>query len=126
MLVSQVVGAAHAKHALMHDAAEAYLGDVTKPLKALLPQYNAIESRIEHALWQAFSLPDRLHHSIKRADLVLLATEQRDLMPPHDDVWPVLEGIQPLEHRIEPWTPQRSMEAFMVRATELDIVGGIS
>jgi len=48
--VSNIVPPRYALAGLMHDAAEAYLGDVSAPLKALLPEYKRIEHEVEMAL----------------------------------------------------------------------------
>lgn len=47
VMVASLVPADQALAALMHDAAEAYLGDVSSPLKALLPDYKLIETNVE-------------------------------------------------------------------------------
>jgi hypothetical protein len=66
---------------LLHDAAEAFVGDVAAPLKMLLPEYKMIEQRVERAICRAFGLPEVMPELVKDADLVALATEQRDLIP---------------------------------------------
>ena len=86
---------------LLHDATEAYLGDVSAPLKAMLPDYRAIEARVEAALLAHFDLPPVLDPLVKRMDLVLLATEKRDLMPHNNgDAWAMLRGVECLPDRI--------------------------
>ena len=42
---------------LLHDASEAYLGDVTSPLKSLLPNYRDLEQRWDAAIRDRFGLP---------------------------------------------------------------------
>jgi 5'-deoxynucleotidase YfbR-like HD superfamily hydrolase len=102
-----------ALHALLHDATEAFLGDITKPLKQLLPDYMKLESRTERAIFERFGLPPELPAEVKHADMVMLATEQRDLMPAHDDVWERIIGIEPLRDKLFPWANQTSKGAFL-------------
>jgi hypothetical protein len=98
--VSNIVPPQHALEALLHDAAEAYIGDVSSPLKAQLHEYRNIEFALEQAIRQRFGLPPKATPCIKQADLTLLATEKRDLMPAHQDDWALLQGITPLPERI--------------------------
>lgn len=87
-------------HALLHDAAEAYCGDMVSPLKMCIPGFSTIEKRIQAAICERFNLPLELPSEIKRADLVALATERRDLMPDCPHKWDCLDGIEPRRERI--------------------------
>lgn len=93
--VARLVPVENARAALLHDASEAFIGDVTRPLKALLPDYRAIEARIEDAISDRF-LQDELgnasrtairHPAIKDADLAMCLVEARELMPNATGYW---------------------------------------
>ena len=100
--------------ALLHDAAEAYLGDMVKPLKQLFPEFSVIEARVMEIIGQRFAVDlTKLDPAIKRADLIALATEKRDLMPYSTEAWSYLEGIEPLPGIIAPLGPQAAKEAFL-------------
>lgn len=118
-LASQIVNPRRALEALLHDAAEAYCKDIPRPLKYMLPDYQAIEERVESAIRERFKLPAQMSPEVKRADLILLATERRDLMPADDTPWPILEGIIPLERRIIATHASRSQALFIKRWVEL-------
>lgn len=79
----------HRRLALMHDAAEAYVGDVSRPLKAMLPQFKHIEGQVWLAICQRFNLRGSLTlpHSIKEIDNLALITEACELFPEHER-WP--------------------------------------
>lgn len=117
VMVSRLVPREHALAGLLHDAAEAYIGDVSKPLKALLPDYRAVEQRVEAAVLSHFGLPPRLPSCVHIADLVALRTEQRDLMGVHT----VVDGIGPLNERIAPMPPREARRAFLARFAELTL-----
>jgi uncharacterized protein len=119
VLASEIVAPELALAALFHDATEAYIGDVTRPLKNLLPDYRAIEARLHADIFRKLGLPEELPAEVKTADLILLATEQRDLMPEHDDVWALIATIDPLPDSIVPWSPNEAEEYFLERYREL-------
>lgn len=98
--------------ALMHDAHEAYCGDLSSPAKQALGEpWRQFESRVEHTVRTAFALhtASAMHRdAIKHCDLMALATERRDLMPSHGagaEPWPCLAGIEPAH-----WVNLRSNE----------------
>ncbi|BCB25924.1 hypothetical protein SKTS_08100 [Sulfurimicrobium lacus] len=99
--------------ALLHDAAEAYLGDMVKPLKLLLPAFSAIEDSVTRIIGERFGLDLSHHGDIKRADLVALATEKRDLMPYSTESWTSLQGIEALPDRICTMQPEDAKQAFL-------------
>ena len=100
---------------LLHDAAEAYVGDIPSPLKPLLVGFQEIEDRVAACVAEAFSVPlDDLHcPEVKRADLVALATEKRDLMGP--EPWPWHPLPEPTDLHIEPMLPQDAYALFKAR-----------
>jgi uncharacterized protein len=89
---------------LLHDAAEAYVIDMPAPLKALLPEYKAIEERVEAAVRAYFGLPapnvrDHFDVLVHKADRIALATEARDFMAKYRDEYMV--GAQPISRRLK-------------------------
>lgn len=68
VLVSRIVDPAYALAGLLHDAGEAYLGDVSSPLKVLLPEYKKIENSVERAICLHFGIEHPLPAAIKEAD----------------------------------------------------------
>lgn len=117
--VSKLVPAEFADIGLLHDAAEAFIGDVPKPLKEMLPDYKEVERRIEAAVFGSFGFTS-LPPAIKVADMTMLATEQRYLMANHDD-WKWTGQIEPLDVELVCHSPQRAYSAFMARAEELGV-----
>ena len=99
--------------ALLHDAAEAYLGDIVKPLKMLVPEFAPIEKRVMEIIGQRFCVTGLTDLRIKHADLTLLATEKRDLMPNSVETWSYLEGVAPLREKIEPLSPEVAKREFL-------------
>jgi 5'-nucleotidase len=107
--------------ALMHDASEAYLGDMPHPIKhrsALGEAFKAAEDRLEQALQTRFKIKAGVPE-IKRADRALLATERRALST-EDWHWPELDGIEPLEIQLTAWSPDEAAARFQARYEELE------
>ena len=98
---------------LLHDASEAYLGDVVQPLKDLLPEYQSIEANFCEVLGARFGVNLQHNDAIRHADLVVLATERRDLMPMDTADWSSIAGITPLSRTIKPKSPEAASAQFM-------------
>jgi 5'-deoxynucleotidase YfbR-like HD superfamily hydrolase len=107
--------------ALMHDATEAYLGDMPHPLKHRSPlgaAFREAEQRLEAVIRERFAIKPDVPE-IKRADRALLATE-RQAFSDEKWHWPELEGVEPLALALEPWPPDQAAEAFAARYAELE------
>lgn len=115
LLVAELVPPGLAFQALLHDAAEAYCGDMVSPLKMCVPGYVTIQKRIEAAIAERFNIPAELPDEIKRADLVALATERRDLMPWCERPWQCLDGIEPRRYPIYAMQPDNAHEEFQAQ-----------
>ena len=61
--------------ALLHDASEAYTGDMIKPLKNLLPEFKKIEDKIMEVIFQKFDLPIKSLELVKKYDLLAQEAE---------------------------------------------------
>lgn len=122
VLVSQNVPKDDAKWGLLHDAAEAYLGDLSRPIKRfsiLGTEYKKIEENLMIVVCAKFKLSPAMPCSVHKMDDVLLMTEKRDLVPNSPAKW--RETVEPLEKRIECWTPRLAEHMFLKRAQELGI-----
>lgn len=117
VLVSHACDPADALWGLLHDATEAYLVDIPRPIKRApeLAGYRELEARLEAVIADRFGLALPIPASVKRADVVLLATERRDIMGPPPARWRVEEQVSPLEERIVPWRPEVAREMFLAR-----------
>src|SRR5215218_211560 len=126
VLVSELVeapggGVQDAFAALMHDATEAYLGDMPHPLKHRSPlgaAFKAAEDHLEQALRDRFGIKAEVPE-IKRADRALLATERRAFSA-ESWYWPELEGVEPLDLELTARSPDEAAAAFARRYAELD------
>lgn len=87
LLVADLVPPADRLWGLLHDASEAYLGDVASPLKSLLPDYRQIEEKFQKVIAGRFGLPWPMPETVKFADRVALMAEKRDLMLARQE-WP--------------------------------------
>ena len=105
--------------ALLHDATEAYLTDISKPLKVLLPQYCELEYKVYGVIAAKFGLPYKLPASVKETDLRLLATEKRDLLSKEPDEWTTIRTIECYPEKITPWNQDCAEFMFLKKFREL-------
>lgn len=85
-------------YCLLHDASEAYLTDVNRPLKSVLGSvYTDLEDSVMSAVWKHFNLPeptDDEWNTIKHYDNLMLAHEIGQLMINADEfeIKPIYDG----------------------------------
>ncbi|XXF10170.1 phosphohydrolase [Pseudomonas sp. D2-3] len=127
--VHELVEPEHQLHALLHDATEAYIGDMTRPLKlamrgyaqdmAVDNVYGQVERRIWLAICERFDLEPELPDQVKEVDMYLLAVERRDLMPGHPDAWDCIQGIELPAWHIKPWSAEEARDRYFRRLMSL-------
>lgn len=104
--------------ALLHDAAEAYLVDVPRPLKRHIPPYGQIELNVEVAISEKFDLYWPIKQpAIGALDDRILLDERAQIMAPTPHDWGI-EG-KPLGVKIRGYHPQQAESLFLRRFNEL-------
>jgi hypothetical protein len=98
---------------LLHDAGEAYLPDVARPVKRAIPEFQQIEDRILKAVAERFGLSWPIPDCVHETDVRLLATEKLELMGTPPSEWFSLEQVEPLDVVIVPWTPPSAEVKFL-------------
>jgi len=98
---------------LMHDASEAYLVDVARPVKRskTMAPYREAEDRLMTAICQRYGLPLEEPPSVKRADVLVGATEARYLFTNIHPDW--VFPVPPMAAPIVPWTPAEAEHRFL-------------
>ncbi|HEY0288532.1 MAG TPA: hypothetical protein VGC62_16235 [Pseudomonas sp.] len=114
-IVADLVPDEHKLAALLHDATEAYVGDMVRPLKLAMPAYQAIEEQIWLAICKRFWIDSELPACVLNADMIALASERRDLMPHHSAAWSCLDGVEPIAKTIRPWGIQEARDNYFQR-----------
>lgn len=121
VLVSRIVHPRAALAGLLHDASEAYLGDIIRPIKQHLDVYKKFEDATMRAVCQKFGLnwdDEELWNEVKRADNVLLATEFRDVTGLKYRV-AMPEELPTTERIGRCWGTARGKREFLARFEEL-------
>lgn len=111
--------------ALLHDAAEAYLGDMPSPIKQMLPQYKIMESRIMACVCEKFDI-NWVAPSVKYADNLLLHWEAVHQLNPVKEQWICMRKVEECFVKLpkcymefKPMTIRGSELAFMERYWEI-------
>jgi len=97
---------------LLHDATEAYMADIARPVKWALPDIRNVEGIIKIAINEKFDLKGDWR-DVKKADNILLATEARDLMCTKGVDWYFDNDIKPLEYKITPMESWNAESNFL-------------
>ncbi len=74
-------------HGLLHDAAEAYVGDMVSPLKKIISQYKEVEANISRVVANVFGLSYPAPAEVKKADLAVLSAEREQVLNPSYGPW---------------------------------------
>ena len=99
------------KIALLHDATEAYMRDLPKPLKYLLPDYQKMEDTLWKVISTRFNVPFELPDVIKEIDMRLLMTE-RECQLVHHIRWDLdVLNIERYPEDIVAWEEEKSIRA---------------
>ncbi|WP_448031525.1 hypothetical protein [Bradyrhizobium liaoningense] len=111
MLLSRAAPKPHKLWALLHDASEAYIVDVPRPLKPFLQGYGEAERRVMQAVAMRFNLHLGLPPIVKQLDRAILMDEARQNMAPSAVPWST--DCAPLGVCLQFWTPERARSEFL-------------
>ncbi|PZU95607.1 MAG: phosphohydrolase [Chelatococcus sp.] len=112
VLMAEAVSPEHRLQALMHDAAEAYLVDLPRPVKRQIELYKVYEQRVHVAICARFGLSPEIPTAVHAADNRILRDELEQAMLPPPERWPA-QDVEPLGVTLQFWSPNVAEFRFM-------------
>lgn len=120
--VSNLVPREDALWGLLHDASEAYIMDMTRPMKRYTEAgtaYMKVENHVMGVICQKFNLSAEQPASVHKADSLMLYAEKNQLMEPieWDTKWSDTEEAANIV--VAHWTPEEAEDFFLHRFAQL-------
>ncbi len=122
--VEKKYGPQFALEGLLHDAAEAYVTDVNKPLKMLLGEpYKRLEAIAMNTIAAKFGIPVEKSKQVAYCDGSLYLAERRDLFGENKPSFTLTHHIEKKadEMVIKPWAPRFAEMRFLSRYDEVKL-----
>jgi hypothetical protein len=119
VLVSRECPAKDAFWGLLHDASEAYLVDIPRPIKyspGFKEEYRKLEGKLMEAITKHYRIDSRQPQTVTDADQRIGLTEMRDLMNT-TPIFPVTNG--PIKETVSGWAPKKAEREYLKRFKEL-------
>ena len=119
VLMSEWVDPENALHALLHDATEAYVVDVPRPVKKYLASYAELENSVWLAITKRFGIDPAMPAQVKEADNRIILNERaRFLSNAEVGTW-TTDGLKPLPTYPVGWLPEEAEARYLARLAEL-------
>lgn len=118
VLMSHAVSRENALWALLHDATEAYVGDMVRPLKRMMPDYQRAENAIALCIASRFGLSWPEPPEVKDADNRIILTERAALLAETGEIWQE-DHLAPLPVAITGWSAVEAERNYLARLAEL-------
>ena len=104
---------------LLHDASEAYVGDVIRPLKMNLSGYKQIEGRVIEAVAKRFNLPLPMPKRVKKADEISIKNEAEQLFNADWSGATYLDNTIKDKVKIRCWSHGMAEQMYLMKFQEL-------
>jgi hypothetical protein len=111
VLLARAVAPEHRLWALLHDASEAYLVDIPRPLKPFLVGYREAEDKIMAAVCERFGLAPEMPAQVTAFDTRILTDERQQNMATAPKPWST--DAEPIGVTLQFWSPEQAKREFM-------------